>query len=260
MAGNIPLAGFHDFLSVLVSGNRFRGKLSGKDDKLLPFLARKLVALEPGLEPFVQFEDSRMGPVDAMIATGSDNSSRYFEYYFGKYPHIFRRNRNGIALLDGTETGEELEALADDVFLYFGMGCRSVAKIFLPGNYDFRGLFASMEKYRPLAGHHKYANNYLYQRTVFLMNRVEHLDSGFLLVRPDRALSSPVATLHYEAWEGPPDIPPGILEETGAIQCIAGRESGGLKTVGFGRTQHPELWDYADDVDTLNFLLNLSEN
>jgi hypothetical protein len=284
LAGNIPLAGFHDFLSILVSGNRFRGKLSGKDDKLLPFLAAKLVAFEPRLEPFLHFEESRLGRIDAMIATGSNNSFRYFEYYFGKYPHIFRRNRNAAALLDGTETKEELEALADDVFLYFGMGCRNVAKLYVPEGYDFDGLFRKMEKYLPLIDHHKYANNYLYQRTVFLMNRVEHLDSGFLLVRPERALASPAATLHYETWAGDPHLPPGLQEQAGSIQCIAGRGTGGSNTEGvgvsnalgvgvsnalgagilrmvpFGRTQYPELWDYADDVDTLKFLLNLYEN
>jgi hypothetical protein len=260
MAGNIPLAGFHDFLSILMSGNRFRGKLSARDDKLLPFLASRLTGFEPRLAPYINFEESRLGPIDAMIATGSDNSSRYFEYYFGRYPHIFRRNRNGTALLDGTETEDELERLADDIFIYFGMGCRSVAKLFVPRNYDFAPLFRKMEKYNALIDHHKYANNYLYQRTVFLMNRVEHLDNGFLLVRPEPALSSPVATLHYETWEGPPHPPPGIRDRIESIQCIAGRQVEGLHTVRFGRTQYPELWDYADEVDTMDFLLNLYEN
>ncbi len=260
LAGNIPLAGFHDFLSILLSGNRFRGKLSGKDDKLLPFLADRLIAIEPRLRDFVQLEESRLGSIDALIATGSNNSFRYFEYYFGKYPHIFRRNRNGVALLDGKETDGELEALADDVFLYFGMGCRSVAKVYVPPEYDFKTLFSKMERYLPLIEHHKYANNYLYHRSIFLMNRTEHLDNGFLLVRPDPRLASAVATLHYETWAGPPAPPPGLAEQRESIQCIAGHGIPGLETVGFGRTQHPELWDYADNVDTLNFLLNLYEN
>jgi hypothetical protein len=257
-AGNIPLAGFHDFLSILVSGNRFRGKLSGKDDKLLPFLADRLIAIEPRFADYVQIEESRLGSIDALIATGSNNSFRYFEYYFGSYPHIFRRNRNGTALLDGKETAGELDALADDVFLYFGMGCRSVAKLYVPPKYDFDAFFRRMERYRPLIEHHKYANNYLYHRSIFLMNRTEHLDNGFLLVRPDLPLSSAVATLHYETWAGPPEPPPGLAEQQESIQCVVGKGVRGFETVGFGRTQHPELWDYADHVDTLNFLLNLS--
>ena len=260
LAGNIPLAGFHDLLSILISGNSFKGKMSGKGDRLLPFLAEKLLSFEPRFGPFVHFEESRLGSMDAIIATGSNNSSRYFEYYFGKYPHIFRQNRNGIALLTGKESRKELVALADDVFLYFGMGCRNVAKLYVPKGYRFDDLFEEMEKYRHLIDHHKYANNYQYQRSVYLMNRVEHLDNGFLLLRPDPVISSPVGTLHYESYSSIRKLIPRILGHETLIQCIAGRETPGLPMVEFGRTQHPELWDYADNMDTLNFLINLCKN
>lgn len=257
LAGNIPLVGFHDFLSILLSGNRFKGKMSGKDDRILPFLAEKLLSFEPGFSSFVHFEDSYLGNIDAIIATGSNNSSRYFEYYFGRYPHIFRQNRNGIALLTGKESIKELTALADDILLYFGMGCRNVAKLYVPEGYKFDKLFGEMEKYRHLIDHHKYANNYDYHRSVYLMNRIEHLDNGFLLLRPDPAISSPVATLHYESYSGLRELIPRILGQEASIQCIAGRETPGLPTVELGRTQNPELWDYADNMDTIKFLSNL---
>ncbi len=260
MAGNIPLAGFHDFLSILLSGHILRGKLSGKDDRLLPFLADKLLEFEPRFSPFIHFEKSYLRKINAMIATGSNNSFRYFEYYFGKYPHIFRKNRNGAAILHGNETAADLAALAEDVFLYFGLGCRNVAKIYVPLEYRFDELFREMEKYKSLVDHHKYANNYLYNRSVFLMNRVEHLDTGFLLLREDHIPQSPVGTLHYERYENKTDLQALLKGSSESVQCIAGPETPGIQTVGFGQTQHPELWDYADDVDTLNFLINLSEN
>jgi hypothetical protein len=257
LAGNIPLVGFHDFLAILVSGHLFKGKLSGKDDRLLPFLADKLIAFEPGFAPLVRFEETGLGSIDAMIATGSNNTFRYFEYYFGKYPHIFRKNRSGVAILDGKETDRELSALADDVFLYFGLGCRSIAKLYIPEGYPFDGLFKAMEKYGKITDHHKYANNYQYQRSVFLMNRVEHLDNGFLLLRKDPAVSSPVGTLHYEWYTEREDPVAWLQGRKDSIQCVAGRETPDVPAVPFGRTQHPELWDYADNEDTLNFLINL---
>ncbi len=258
LAGNIPLVGFQDFLAILLSGHRFKGKMSGKDDKILPFLADKLISIESRFAPFIRFEDSRLGPIDAMIATGSNNTFRYFEYYFGKYPHVFRHNRNGIAVLRGNESPRELAALADDVFLYFGMGCRNVAKIYVPGDFDFDRLFGAMEKYAPLSGHHKYGNNYQYHRSVFLMNRVDHLDNGLILLCASPSVSSPVATLHYETWREEEELLRSIRQNREAIQCIVAGEVGDLPTVPFGKTQHPEPWDYADDVDTLNFLINLS--
>jgi hypothetical protein len=260
LAGNIPLVGFHDFLSILISGHGFIGKTSGKDSRLLPFLADRLLELESRFTPLLRFEESRLGPVDAIIATGSNNSFRYFEYYFGKYPHIFRQNRNGVAILGGNESAEELSALADDIFLYFGLGCRNVAKLYVPEGYSFDDLFREIERYLPLAGHNKYANNYLYQRSVLLMNRVEHLDNGFLLIRAGEAVSSPVGTLHYEPYKDRTELAASLPGIGDSIQCIAGPGIPGLSTLKFGSTQHPELWDYADNMDTLKFLTNLYEN
>jgi hypothetical protein len=257
LAGNIPLVGFHDFLCVLLSGHNFKGKMSGKDDKLLPFLADKLQQFESRFTPSIHFEESYIGSIDAMIATGSDNSFRYFEYYFGRYPHIFRKNRNGIAILTGDESAEELAALADDIFLYFGMGCRNVAKLYVPENYSFDRFFGEMEKYSHVGNHNKYANNYQYQRSVFLMNSVKHLDNGFLLLRPDQAIPSPVGTLHYETYPELPSLVSGLQQQKESIQCIASRELSGIQTIGFGKTQNPELWDFADNMDTLKFLSNL---
>ncbi len=260
LAGNIPLVGFHDFLSVLLSGNIFCGKLSGKDDLLLPWLAERIVNLMPGIVDRMKFIEGGLGQVDAIIATGSDNTSRYFEYYFGKYPHIFRNNRNGIAILDGSENASDLSLLADDIFRYFGLGCRSVSKIYLPADYDFGGFFQAMEKYKYLADHHKYANNYLYQRSVYLMNLVEHLDNGFLLLKEDSGLSSPVGTLYYEYYTETEILSKSLADKKEKIQCIAGRAIPGLEAIPFGRTQHPEPWDYADNMDTLFFLHNLYKN
>jgi hypothetical protein len=260
LAGNIPLVGFHDFLSILISGHRFKGKLSGKDEKLLPFLAGKLIEFEPRFGECIRFEDSKLGGIDAIIATGSDNSSRYFEHYFGKYPHIFRKNRNGIAVLTGRESQEELDRLSEDVFLFFGLGCRNVSKLYVPEGYSFDPFYRAVETCRTVIDHHKYANNYQYHRSVYLMNRIEHLDNGFLLLRPDPALSSPVGTLHYTCYSRPEDLIHELQNLNDSIQCIASHDLTGISSVAFGATQHPELWDYADGVDTLKFLINLYEN
>jgi hypothetical protein len=219
-----------------------------------------LIKKDPEFSDLIEFTEETIKDFDAVIATGSNNTARYFTQYFGKYPHIFRQNRNGVAVLSGKESKEELAALADDVFFYFGMGCRNVAKVYVPEGYSFNMLFEEMEKYLPLIEHHKYANNYQYQRSVYLINQVEHLDNGFILIRQDPHISSPVATLHFENYTDMSTLAKGLHAQQDSIQCIAGRETAGFVTVDFGRTQHPEPWDYADNVDTLNFLLNLYEN
>ncbi|MCK4853516.1 MAG: hypothetical protein KAT31_04630 [Bacteroidales bacterium] len=260
LAGNIPLVGFHDFLSILISGHGFTGKPSGKDDKLLPYLGKKLVSIQPAFSKSISFTEERLGRIDAIIATGSNNTSRYFEYYFGKYPHIFRKNRNGIALLGGNETREEMESLADDIFLYFGLGCRNVAKLYVPEGYDFNIFFPAMEKYTAVRDHHKYANNYLYRRSVFLMNQVKHLDNEFLLICPDASFSSPVSVLHYETYSDINKVDHHLAVYRDEIQCVVTSEALTVPGIPFGQSQHPQLWDYADNVDTLKFLSNLSEN
>ena len=258
LAGNIPLAGFHDFLSILISGHQFTGKPSGKDDRLLPFLADKLVSLHPSFGKRFTFVKEKLCRIDAIIATGSNNTSRYFAYYFGKYPHIFRKNRNGVAVLTGNENGEEMSSLADDIFLYFGLGCRNVAKFYVPEGFDFKKFFPAMEKYTHFRDHNKYANNYLYRRSVFLMNRIEHLDNEFLLVCPDTSFSSPVSVLHYETYGDLAAVDRQLSLYREEIQCIVTSAPLSVPRTPFGQSQHPLLWEYADNVDTLKFLSNLS--
>jgi hypothetical protein len=242
LAGNIPLAGFHDFLSILISGHHFTGKPSGKDDRLLPYLAGKLVSLEPAFSKHFHFVEERLGRIDAMIATGSNNTSRYFSYYFGKYPHIFRKNRNGVAVLSGHETGEEMSSLADDIFLYFGLGCRNVAKLYVPEGYDFHNFFPAMEKYTSVRDHHKYANNYLYRRSVFLMNLIEHLDNEFLLVCRDASIASPVSVLHYEYYEDLASVDRQLAFYREDIQCVVTSAALETATTPFGQSQQQMMW------------------
>ncbi|MBP7038005.1 MAG: aldehyde dehydrogenase [Bacteroidales bacterium] len=250
MAGNIPLVGFHDFLSVLISGNRIIVRTSSKDPDLIVFIGDILGDINPSFRERIIFTDGLLKEFDAVIATGSDNSSRYFEYYFGKYPHIIRRNRNSIGIIEGNETGAELSGLGDDIFLYFGLGCRSVSKIWVPKGYDVKALAESWSEYAYLINHNKYANNYDYNKAILIVNRDKYIDTGFLLCRDDSRLASPVSVLHYEYYNSTD----AVIRETellrDSIQCIAGRNH-----TPFGRTQMPELWDYADGVDTLEFLL-----
>jgi hypothetical protein len=257
LAGNIPLAGFHDFLSILTSGHHFTGKISGKDGRLLPFLADSLVSIQPAFSKRFSFVEGKLGQIDAIIATGSNNTSRYFDYYFGKYPHIFRKNRNGVAVLSGNETGEELLSLADDIFLYFGLGCRNVAKLYIPEGFDFNRFFPAMEKYTAFRDHHKYANNYLYRRTIFLMNQVKHLDNELLLVCPETSIPSPVSVLHYETYGELASLGRRLATYSEEIQCVVSQVPVPGR-IPFGQSQHPLLWEYADKVDTLKFLSNLS--
>jgi hypothetical protein len=260
MAGNLPLVGIHDFLSVLVSGHRITGKLSSRDSILLPRLADQLVCLNPGFGELIRFTEDTVSGCDAIIATGSDNTYRYFDYYFSHRPHIFRRNRNGVAVLTGEESTRDLENLADDIFLYFGLGCRNVSKLFVPEGYGFDVLFGCMEKYRHLEDHNKYRNNYDYQRSIHLLTRIPHLDNGLLIVKQDPAPGSPVATLHYETHRSPGDLKQKITPGDDAIQCVISGNPLHVPVVGFGLSQKPELWDYADNMDTLKFLINLGKN
>jgi len=251
MAGNIPLVGFHDFLSVLISGNRIIAKTSSRDPDLIVFIGDILGDINPSFREMIRFTDGLLKGFDAVIATGSDNSSRYFEFYFGKYPHIIRKNRNSIGIIDGNETSLELSGLGADIFMYFGLGCRSISKIWVPEGYDVKALAESWRsEYGYLANHNKYANNYDYNKAIFIVNRDEYIDTGFLLCRNDPKLASPVAVLHYEYYNSTDTVNREIELLRDSIQCIAGRNY-----TPFGRTQMPELWDYADGVDTLEFLL-----
>jgi len=256
MAGNVPLVGFHDFLAVLLSGHRVLAKLSSQDRHLMPFLAQRLVQAEPALGGRIAFVEGKMQGFDAVIATGSNNTGRYFEYYFGQGPHIIRKNRNSVAILDGSEDQGELGALGDDIFRYFGLGCRNVSKLYVPRDYDFDVFFKGIFPYGEVVDHFKYANNYDYNRAIFLMNTEVFLDNGFLLLRENPAFASPISVLHYEFYDSIKTLREELKTAKGQLQCIvSGSDFTG--DVPFGRTQDPALWDYADGVDTLEFLLGL---
>ena len=256
MAGNIPLVGFHDFLSVLVSGNRVLGKLSSNDGVLLPFLTEKLIEIEPGFKDYILFTDEKLQNFDAVIATGSNNTARYFDYYFGKYPNIIRRNRNSVAVLTGNETEEQLQALANDIFRYFGLGCRNVSKIYLPKEYKFDPFFQAMFSWKHVINDSKYINNYDYNKAVYLMSDIPLLDNEFMLLKEDEGFSSPISVVFYEYYESLSELKNHLSENTENIQCVVS-EADIQNEIPFGSTQTPELWDYADNVDTMEFLLGL---
>ena len=255
LAGNIPAVGFHDLLAVLVSGNMVQVKLSSKDRILITFLLEKLFNIEPRFKGCVE-EVERLQNFDAVIATGSDNSSRYFEYYFGKYPHIIRKNRTSCAVLTGFETDAELEALGKDVFSYFGLGCRNVSKLFVPEEYEFNKLLRSWQPYENVIDHHKYHNNYDYQKSILLINRVHFLDTGFILLHESDKMVSPISVLFFEYYASWDALLKRIDEENSKIQCVVGNAS--PAAVKIGHAQYPDLWDYADQVDTMRFLESLN--
>lgn len=250
MAGNIPLVGFHDFLCVFLSGHKQTIKLSGKDDVLLKHLIQKLFSWDISTQNHIEFAEILKG-CDAYIATGSNNSARYFEQYFSKYPNIIRRNRTSVAILTGTETDEELKKLADDIHLFFGLGCRNVTKIYVPKEYNFVPLLKSFDKYNYFADHHKYKNNYDYQLSIALMNNIYYMTNGSTLLIENNEIFSAISQLNYSFYEDK-EKAISILKENSDVQCIIG--SGDID---FGKAQQPGLFDYADGVDTMQFLLTL---
>lgn len=256
MAGNIPLVGFHDFLSVLISGNKVLVKLSSNDKYLLPLISKYLEHVEPKFKGYINFTNGELENFDAVIATGSDNTARYFEYYFGKYPSIIRQNRNSAAILTGDESDEELAGLGEDIFRYYGLGCRSVSKLFVPRDYDFDKFFKAIFKYGDIINYNKYQNNYDYNKAVYLMSLFKLQENGFLMLKEDESYSSPIATLFYEYYESEDSIQNKLNQDSEKIQCLVTKLP--LKNaIKFGDTQHPTLSDYADGVDTLHFLNSL---
>ncbi len=251
MAGNIPLVGFHDLLCGFISGHRLAIRLSSKDNILLPHLAGKLAEWDPATKETIVMQDMLKG-CDAYIATGSNNSARYFEQYFGKYPHIIRRNRTSVAVLTGHETREILQELAKDVFTYFGLGCRNITQLCVPAGYDFSQVLDVFSEYKDLMQHHKYKNNYDYHLALYLLNKVPYLTNDSLLLVENELPFSPVSVLHYRYYTDREQLL-RTLSESPDIQCIAG--TGGIP---FGTTQQPTLTDYADGVDTMQFLTTLS--
>lgn len=256
MAGNIPLVGFHDFMNVLICGHSAVVKQSSNDRHLLPYLAKYLEHMEPSFKGKIEFTEDKLEKFDAVIATGSDNTSRYFEYYFGGKPNIIRKNRNSIAVLTGKETEEQLTSLGEDVFRYFGLGCRNVSKLFVPENYDFDPFFKAVYPFKDIIQIQKYANNYDYNKAVYLMSLFELRENGFLMLKEDKSYSSPIATLFYETYPDTKSLHKKLAEDSEKIQCVV---AGGFSEdeVPFGKTQKPELWDYADGVDTVEFLLKI---
>lgn len=258
LAGNIPLVGFHDILSVLGSGNRALIKLSSQDKKLTPFILSKLTEIEPGFEELISYVE-KLTDYDAIIATGSNNTSRYFEYYFSKVPHIIRKNRNSIALLTGNENSEDLKALGNDIFDYFGLGCRNVSKIYVPKGYNFNHFFESIKEFNYVINHHKYNNNYDYNKSIFLVNMDKHLDNGFLLLKEDHRLASPLAVIYFEEYDNIQNLEQKLQTIEDQIQCIISNAELNIKTYDFGKSQQPGLQDYADGIDIMRFLRELGQ-
>ena len=257
MAGNIPLVGFHDFLCVLISGNKFLGKLSQNDPYLLPALSQILIEIDNRYQDYISFTTDRISGFDAVIATGSNNTARYFEYYFGKYPNIIRKNRNSIAVLSGNETKEELALLAEDMFLYFGLGCRNVSKIFVPTGYNFFLLTEACKQFAGFLNNNKFRNNYDYYKTIFLMNNQAFIDGGFYLLQENQLLHNPVSVFHYEYYPDRSHFIDFITENKENLQCIVANIPDLPEAIPFGSAQKPGLGDYADNIDTIEFLLKL---
>lgn len=258
LAGNIPLVGFHDLISVLLSGNRALIKTSSNDQHLLPFLMKYIISVEPDLAEYITFTDGKLQNFDAVIATGSNNTSRYFEYYFKDVPSIIRKNRNSVAVLTGNESHDELVALGEDIFRYFGLGCRNVSKLFVPRDYNFEGFFKAIYHYRDVIYYEKYANNYDYNKAVFLMSNFKLLDNEFLTIKEDTSYASPISSVFYEYYDDLATLHNRLATDSEQLQCIVSKAEI-ENSIPFGETQRPKLWDYADNVDTIDFLQHLNQ-
>lgn len=253
MAGNIPVVGFHDLLCVLLSGNIAQVKLSSSDSVLMRLLVSKIFEINPDLEEYIKVVE-RLNEAEAMIATGSDNTAKHFEYYFAKVPHIIRRNRTSVAILTGEESRADLANLGNDIFQYFGLGCRNVSKLYVPHGYTFDKFYESIEYWSTIRLHHKYNNNYDYNKSVLLVNRVPHFDNGFLLLREDSALVSAISVCHYEYYDSEAHLSQLIDSHIDKMQCIVSKDRSFKNSFDFGEAQSPNLNDFADGVNTLEFL------
>jgi len=257
MAGNIPLVGFHDFLCVLISGNQVFAKLSSEDNILMKLLITWLKEISPEIDAKINVVE-RLNGVDAIIATGSNNTARYFEYYFKDIPHIIRKNRTSVAILDGEESDEDIRLLGEDIFTYYGLGCRNVSKLYVPQGFDFIKFIDGLESFSSVANHHKYNNNYDYNKAIYLVNGEHFLDNGFLLVKESTGLSSPVGVLFHENYTSKESVGKTLETSKDQIQCVVSRNGNYPGSQPFGKAQHPTLTDYADGVDTIDFLLKLN--
>ncbi|MDV7695663.1 acyl-CoA reductase [Chryseobacterium soli] len=252
LAGNIPLVGFHDVISVVLSNHIPVIKLSSKDKYMVPFLLKKWKEFSDDQVDYEFVE--RLKDFDAVIATGSNNTARYLEYYFKNSLSIIRKNRTSAAVLKGDETPEELQLLAKDIFQYFGLGCRNVTRIFIPDDFLIDRLFESFIEYKDIINHNKYANNYDYNRAVFLLNQDKFWDNNFVMLKEDDKLFSPLSVVHFSRYSSLDDVKNFIAENGESIQCIVAKEELGLDSIGFGEAQNPGLNTYADNVDTMKFL------
>jgi hypothetical protein len=258
MAGNIPMVGFHDLLCVLLSGNRLQAKCSGNDAVLLPWFAKMLAEADERFADEITFTE-RIAGIDAVIATGSNNSARYFEYYFGKYPHVIRKNRNGVAVLTGKENADDLHQLGIDIFSYFGMGCRNVTKLYVPEGYDFNTFYEAMKDFPEVMQHNRYMSNYDYHNALLMMNLEKFLTNNFLILRQQASLSTPVSVVHYEQYDDIKKLEKELHQKKEFIQCIASAYPA-EGWIPLGQTQLPGLTDYADGVDTMQFLVEIRNN
>ncbi|UOR07234.1 acyl-CoA reductase [Hymenobacter aerilatus] len=253
MAGNIPLVGFHDLLCVLLSGHILLAKPSSDDTVLMTWIASELVKLEPRFEEMIRFVP-RLNAADAFIATGSDNTGRYFEYYFGKKPNLIRRNRTSLAILTGRETEHDLGLLGEDIFRYYGLGCRNVSKLYVPVGFSFPTLLDALQPWQHILDHHKYQNNYDYNKSILLVNGVPHYDNGFVLLTESPQLVSPISVVHYEGYQHEIDLVERLTTVAAQTQCLVSAGGQYPGSFAFGRAQHPQVWDYADGIDTMKFL------
>lgn len=256
MAGNVPIVGFHDLMCSLILGFKCIVKLSSDDKILIPLIVKFIQSRFDGFKEKVFFESNILKNFDAVIATGSNNSHKYFEYYFGKYPNLLRKTRHSVAVLNGNESDSELAMLSNDVFDYFGLGCRSVSKIFIPKGYDLDLLFNAFYNKRFVIDHNKYANNYDYNKAVYLMSEEKFYDNGFVILKEEKKLGSPIACVYFEYYDDLVQVQNIIKINNQNIQCVVSNEKI-FNGISFGTTQCPKLSDYADNVDTLKFLLKI---
>jgi hypothetical protein len=252
MAGNIPLVGLHDMISVLLAGHSVLAKTSKDDSQLIKVFAQVLITMDERWKEWIHWVDGPMKGQEAIIATGSNNTSRYFEHYFSSVPHIIRKNRTSVAILDGTESEEEMKGLAEDIFAYFGLGCRNVTKLYLSKEFDLDIFFKSIFPYADIVQNNKYANNYDYHRSVYLLNGDDLLENGFLLLKEDSSLHSPVSCMFFERYEDRKSLDRHLEDLKNEIQCIVSKSD-----TPFGQAQQPRLADYADGEDTMKFLRGL---
>jgi hypothetical protein len=255
MAGNIPMVGIHDMICVLLSGHQLFAKLSSQDQVLIKFISDELLAIAPEWKGRITFVE-RLKGIDAVIATGSDNTARYFNYYFSKIPHIIRKNRTSVAIINGQETGDDLRNLGTDIFSHFGLGCRNVSKLYVPKGFDLTSLFPHWECFSHIGEHYKFHNNYHYQRTIMLVNQTPHLDNGFVIMQQNENLVSPIGVLYYEFYDELKDLQTKLKVLEDKIQCIVTNAEVWGKTK-FGKAQMPDINDFADNIDTMEFLANL---